>query len=193
MPVEPFDLPSQGVVLRARPLDALPQGFYLPGVPPLSPLVLRGLLPVKVYGRGSREARRYFPVKVPVALDSDGAVFVYADPGHATSAALRAEIARIKQAIRGMDDALVEELGGLQSGGGRRLRGMALGAVSRRRMLRAGRRVPVTGCGRTCDIEVHVRGNAIRPVSGTTPHVVVRLSVVPRPPGRRWRAGRWRL
>ena len=129
----------------------------------------RALMPVKVYGRTGGETRRYFPVKLPVALDTKRAVFVYADPGHATATALRSwgaahrrlwgairergrpvevvavarrhreiararkvmrgwaegsgagkpgagsdeEIARIERAIRGMDDALVEELGGL--------------------------------------------------------------------------------
>jgi len=45
LPVEPLDLPLQGFVLRAQPLDALPQGFDLPGLPPLFPLVLRGQPP----------------------------------------------------------------------------------------------------------------------------------------------------
>ncbi len=130
----------------------------------------RALLPVRVYGRDGSETRRYFPVKLPVALDAERAVFVYADPGHGTATALRSwgaahrrlwqalgkcgrtvevvavacrhretrrarkvmrgwaegsgpgkpgagpgeEIARIERAIRGKDDALVEELGGLQ-------------------------------------------------------------------------------
>ncbi|MDE2653710.1 MAG: hypothetical protein OXI71_07820 [Gemmatimonadota bacterium] len=130
----------------------------------------RAALPVRVYGRGGRETRRYFPVKLPVALEAERAVFVYTDPGHGTATAIRSwgaahrrlwralgkrgrtvevvavarrpleirrarkvmrawaegsgagepgavqeeEIARIEQAIRGRDDALVEELGGLQ-------------------------------------------------------------------------------
>ena len=130
----------------------------------------RALLPVRVYQGAGRETRRYFPVKLPVALDAERAVFVYADPGHGTATALRSwgaahrrlwralvergrtvevvavarrhretrrarrvmrgweegsgpresgprpreEIARIEQAIRGRDDALVQELGGLQ-------------------------------------------------------------------------------
>ena len=49
----------------------------------------RGLLPVRVYGSGARATRRYFPVKLPVALDAERAVFVYADPGHDTATALR--------------------------------------------------------------------------------------------------------
>ena len=130
----------------------------------------RALLPVKVYCGAAGTTRRYFPLKLPIALDSGRALFVYVDPGHDTSTALRSwgcahrglwraltqqgrsvevvavvrrdreterarrvmrswaeatgpvepvadirgEITRIKQAIRGMDDALVEELGGLQ-------------------------------------------------------------------------------
>ena len=49
----------------------------------------RGLLPVRVYGGAARTTRRYFPVRLPVALDSGRAVFVYADPGHGTATALR--------------------------------------------------------------------------------------------------------
>ena len=136
----------------------------------------RGLLPVRVYRGAAGSTRRYFPVKLPVALDAGRAVFVYADPGHETATALRSwgdahrrlwdalrergrsvevvavvrtpgelgrartilgkwanaatasgpaacepgraarcEIARIEQAIRGMDDAVIEKHGGLQS------------------------------------------------------------------------------
>ena len=130
----------------------------------------RALLPVKVYGSGVHETRRHFPVKLPVALGPARAVFVYADPGHDTSKALRSwgrahrglwralqargrsveivaavrtapelararrvlghwaeapaeadpadparvELERIEGAIRGMDDAVVQELGGFQ-------------------------------------------------------------------------------
>ena len=49
----------------------------------------RGLLPVRVYRGAASTARRYFPVKLPVALDSGRAVFVYVDPGHDTATALR--------------------------------------------------------------------------------------------------------
>ena len=48
----------------------------------------RGLLPVRVYRGAASATRRYFPVKLPVALDAESAVFVYADPGHATATAL---------------------------------------------------------------------------------------------------------
>ena len=46
-----------------------------------------GLLPVRVYRGAAGATRRYFPVKLPVALDAESAVFVYADPGHATATA----------------------------------------------------------------------------------------------------------
>ena len=130
----------------------------------------RGLLPVRVYRGAAGSTRRYFPVKLPVALDDARAVFVYAEPGHETPTALRSwggahrglwhalqrqgqsveivavvrtrkemdragtilgnwaeapaasgavdparrEIARIEQAIRGMDDAVIDKHGGLQ-------------------------------------------------------------------------------
>ena len=48
----------------------------------------RELLPVRVYRGGGGDTRRYFPLKLPVALDTGSAVFVYADPGHETAAGL---------------------------------------------------------------------------------------------------------
>ena len=49
----------------------------------------RSLLPVRVYRGAAGTTRRHFPAKLPVALDSARALFVYADPGHHTSTALR--------------------------------------------------------------------------------------------------------
>ena len=49
----------------------------------------RGLLPVKVYRGVAGTTRRHFPLKLPVALDSARALFVYAEPGHDTATALR--------------------------------------------------------------------------------------------------------
>jgi len=49
----------------------------------------RCLLPVRVYRGAAGKTRRHFPVKLPVALDSARATFVYVDPGHETSTALR--------------------------------------------------------------------------------------------------------
>ena len=49
----------------------------------------RELLPSRLYRGAAGDTRRYFPLKLPVALDSGRAVFVYVDPGHDTSTALR--------------------------------------------------------------------------------------------------------
>ncbi len=51
--------------------------------------IKRSLLPVRVYRGAGGQTRRHFPVKLPVALDSARALFVYADPGHDTATALR--------------------------------------------------------------------------------------------------------
>ena len=48
----------------------------------------REILPVRVYRGAAGDTRRYFPLKLPVALDAGGAVFVYADPGHDTATGL---------------------------------------------------------------------------------------------------------
>jgi len=48
----------------------------------------RRSLPVRTYRGRADATRRYFPLKLPVALDAERAVFVYADPGHATAAGL---------------------------------------------------------------------------------------------------------
>ena len=49
----------------------------------------RRLLPSRLYRGAAGSTRRYFPQKLPVALETDRAVFVYADPGHDTTTALR--------------------------------------------------------------------------------------------------------
>ena len=49
----------------------------------------RALLPVRVYRGAGGTTRRHFPLKMPVALDSTRALFVYAEPGHDTATALR--------------------------------------------------------------------------------------------------------
>ena len=49
----------------------------------------RRLLPSRLYRGAAGNTRRYFPVKLPVALEAERALFVYVDPGHATSTALR--------------------------------------------------------------------------------------------------------
>ena len=48
----------------------------------------RRLLPSRLYRGAAGSTRRYFPLKLPVALDADRALFVYADPGHETRTAL---------------------------------------------------------------------------------------------------------
>ena len=49
----------------------------------------RELLPSRLYRGAGGDTRRYFPLKLPVALEAGGAVFVYAEPGHETTTALR--------------------------------------------------------------------------------------------------------
>ncbi len=49
----------------------------------------RELLPSRLYRGAAGTTRRFFPVKLPVALGPEHAVFVYADSGHRTAAALR--------------------------------------------------------------------------------------------------------
>ena len=49
----------------------------------------RHLLPSRLYRGAAGNTRRYFPLKLPVALDGNRALFVYVDPGHDTSKALR--------------------------------------------------------------------------------------------------------
>ncbi|MXZ61847.1 MAG: hypothetical protein F4Z12_13405 [Acidobacteria bacterium] len=49
----------------------------------------RGLLPQRVYRGALGGLRRFFPLGLPIALDTERAVFVYAEPGHETATALR--------------------------------------------------------------------------------------------------------
>ena len=51
--------------------------------------VERGLLPQRVYRGALGGLRRFFPLGLPIALDTERAVFVYAEPGHDTATALR--------------------------------------------------------------------------------------------------------
>ena len=51
--------------------------------------VERRILPSRLYRGAAGNTRRYFPLKLPVALDAERAVFVYVDPGHDTATALR--------------------------------------------------------------------------------------------------------
>ena len=47
--------------------------------------IKRASLPQRVYGGAARRSRRYFHLKLPVAVDAGRAVFVYADPGAAAT------------------------------------------------------------------------------------------------------------
>ncbi len=66
-----------------------------------------------------------------------------------------------------------------------------LGAHERlgRRLVGLGTRVPVRCEGRTCETDPDVRETPDRTCTSATAHVVVRIVVAPRPPGRRRRAG----
>ncbi len=48
----------------------------------------RRFLPQRVYQGALGNLRRFFPLGLPVALDAERAVFVYAEPGHGTTTAL---------------------------------------------------------------------------------------------------------
>ena len=48
-----------------------------------------GILPQRVYRGAAGNIRRHFPLRLPVALDTEHAVFVYVDSGHETAMALR--------------------------------------------------------------------------------------------------------
>ena len=49
----------------------------------------RRILPQRVYKGAAGNIQRYFPGRVPVALDAQRAVFVHVDPGYETATALR--------------------------------------------------------------------------------------------------------
>ncbi len=54
----------------------------------------RRLLPSRLYRGAAGSTRRYFPVKLPVALDAERALFVFVDPGYQSAKALRSWGAR---------------------------------------------------------------------------------------------------
>ena len=49
----------------------------------------RELLPSRLYRGAAGDTRRCFPLKLPVPLEAERALFVYVEPGHDTSTALR--------------------------------------------------------------------------------------------------------
>jgi len=66
----------------------------------------RALLPSRLYRSrsGSAATRRHFPVKLPIALDARNALFLYAEPGHGTAAALRSWGARHRPLWRALSE-----------------------------------------------------------------------------------------
>ncbi len=64
----------------------------------------RRLLPSRLYRGVAGSTRRYFPVKLPIALEAERALFVYVEPGHDTATALRSW----GEAHRGLWQALSE-------------------------------------------------------------------------------------
>ena len=63
----------------------------------------RRLIPRRIYYGAVSQRKRYFALKLPLALDPDAATFAYIDPGHATDAELRswgAAHARLWEALR---------------------------------------------------------------------------------------------
>ena len=63
----------------------------------------RSLIPRRIYYGAVSQRKRYFALKLPLALDPDAATFAYIDPGHATDAELRswgAAHARLWEALR---------------------------------------------------------------------------------------------
>ena len=85
------------------------------------------LLPQRVYRGAAGNLRRYFPLRLPVALDARRAVFVYLDPGHETATALRSWGAAHRELWKALWDrgcgievvAIVPDTGGGQPGGDR--------------------------------------------------------------------------
>jgi hypothetical protein len=49
----------------------------------------RSLLPSRLYRGAAGDTRRHFPIKLPIAVEAERAVFVYAEPGHDTVSGLR--------------------------------------------------------------------------------------------------------
>ena len=82
---------------RLLSLDYVIEHTDLPGLPTEAEKVRafealgieRRHLPLRVYRGAVGETRRYFPLKLPIALEPGRAVFVYVDPGYETATALR--------------------------------------------------------------------------------------------------------
>ena len=84
-PLPPSDDPGRNVQDRTVPIS----GSH-PNEQRLGALCIeRRILPFRVYRDAAGSTRRYFPLKLPVALDVERAVLVYVDPGYETARALR--------------------------------------------------------------------------------------------------------
>ena len=82
---------------RLLSLDYVLDHLHLPWLPTESEKVAafeglgieRRILPQRTYRGAAGGFRRYFPLRLPVALGAERAVFVYVDPGHQTVTPLR--------------------------------------------------------------------------------------------------------
>ena len=96
-PPPPDLLPNEVLLRRLLSLDYVLEHTGLPWLPTEPEKVgafetlgiERRILPSRLYRGAAGNTRRYFPVKLPVALEAERAVFVYVDPGHDTTTALR--------------------------------------------------------------------------------------------------------
>ncbi len=64
----------------------------------------RRILPQRLYRGATGSFRRYFPLRLPVALDAERAVFVHVDPGHDTVTGLRSWGARHRKLWEALRD-----------------------------------------------------------------------------------------
>ncbi len=96
------DASEEVLLRRLLSLDYVLEHPHLPWLPTESEKVgafealdiERRLLPSRLYRGASGTTRRYFPVKLPVALEADRALFVFVDPGYESAKALRSWGAR---------------------------------------------------------------------------------------------------
>ena len=87
----------QVLVRRLLSLDYVIEHLDLPWLPTEDEKVAafgalgigKSQLPSRLYRGAAGDTRRYFPVKLPIALDAERAVFVYAEPGHDTVSGIR--------------------------------------------------------------------------------------------------------
>ena len=88
---------TNGMMRRLLSLDYVLEHPHLPWLPTEPEKVQcfealgieRGLMPHRIYHGAVRKQKRYFALKLPVAVDSETATFTYADPGNETDTGLR--------------------------------------------------------------------------------------------------------